>query len=193
MNQQPSHEITLLLDRIRQGDVEATERLLPIVYERLRAMAGALFRGQSPSHTLQPTALVHEAYLKLVDGPGGEKAAWESRAHFMAVASLAMRQILADHARARRARKRGGDLHRVTLDEPSAQGRTSEVDLLDLDDALAELARLNERHARIVEWRFFGGLTTQEIANLLGVSRTTVDNDWRVARAWLSARLGGES
>src|SRR5690606_14422025 len=88
MNQQPSHEITLLLDRIRQGDVEATERLLPIVYERLRAMAGALFRGQSPSHTLQPTALVHEAYLKLVDGPGGEKAAWESRAHFMPVASL---------------------------------------------------------------------------------------------------------
>ena len=183
----PSDITQALLD-LSAGNREAMNRLLPLVYDQLRAMAGGLFRYQSPGQTLQPTALVHEAYLKLVDQTNPQ---WKSRAHFMAVAAMAMRQILTDAARARRAQKRGGDWQRVTLDSGSARKAADEVDVVELDDALARLSQLNDRHSRIVQMRFFGGLTMQEAADVLGISRATADNDWRIARAWLSAQLSG--
>jgi RNA polymerase sigma factor (TIGR02999 family) len=180
------HDVTRLLAELSGGDTSAAERLMPLVYEQLRALAGSYFRDQPPNQTLQPTALAHEAFARLVEQP---QAHFDNRVHFMAVAAKAMRQILADHARARRSAKRGGGWTRVSLDRPIARTTWSEVDLVDLDDVLTRLAELNERHARIVELRFFGGLTTREVGNVLGVTRTTVDNDWRVARAWLRSQL----
>jgi len=176
---------TLLLGRIRDGDEQAARELLPIVYEQLRAMAGGYFQGQPVSHTLQPTALVHEAYLKLV-GSGSD---WKDRAHFCAVAATAMRQILSNHARDKRAAKRSGNRVQLTIDELPTPAGTSALDLLDLDDALSELSSLNPRHARLVELRFFGGLSTDEIAHLLDISSSMVRREWRAMRAWLSRRL----
>ncbi|RJO66283.1 MAG: sigma-70 family RNA polymerase sigma factor [Myxococcales bacterium] len=176
---------TLLLSRIQEGDEQAVQELLPIVYEQLRAIAGGYFQGQPASHTLQPTALVHEAYLKLV----GSGSGWKDRAHFCAVSATAMRQILANHARDKRADKRSGNRVQLTVDELPTPAGTSALDLLDLDDALSELSALNARHARMVELRFFGGLSTDEIANLLGISSGMVRREWRALRAWLSRRL----
>lgn len=177
-------DITGILEGIAPGDLSAWERLLPLVYRRLREIAGQHFRHEHRELTLQPTALVHEAYLKLSDL---EEMAWADRTHFLAVASSLMRRILVDHARARNAAKRGGDWHRTTLS--GAEGLGSDVELLDLDDALTELARINERQARIVTLRFFGGLTAPETAAALSVSLTTVEADWRVARAWLRRQI----
>jgi len=184
----PTGEVTRILGELNAGDGSAAQRLLPLVYEELRALAGGYFRQQPSGHTLQPTALVHEAYLKLA---GSENVQWESRVHFMAVAAKAMRQILMNHARGKATAKRGGGRQRITLDEgvtPAGNG-DRELDLLALDDALGKLSRLSERQATVVELRFFGGLSIAEAAHVLGVGTTTVEDDWHLARAWLGREL----
>jgi len=159
------------------------------VYRELRAIAGNIFREQAAGHTLQPTALVHEAWLKLASSEGSP--AWQSRSHFLAVASKAMRQILIDHHRRRSAHKRGGEgRERITLSGLAIGAATPEIDLLALEEALEKLAELDPRTARVVELRFFGGLTVEEIAEALGVGTTTVEGEWRHARAWLTRELG---
>jgi RNA polymerase sigma factor (TIGR02999 family) len=182
-------DVTALLRAWSQGDVEAGERLLPIVYGELRRQAARLLRRERRDHTLQPTALVHETYLRLVE----QKAAdWRNRTQFFAVAARAMRRILVDHARRHGARKRGGSWDRITLDE-SRRGWPGEpsVDVLALEDALDELAALDPDKVRLVELRFFAGLNLEETASVLGVSESTVSREWRLARAWLFRRLGG--
>lgn len=176
---------TTLLRRVCSGEPESTDRLMDLVYDDLRALAGRLIRAERAGHTLQPTALVHEAYLRLIDQSAVE---WRGRAHFMAIAARMIRRVLVDHARARGRLKRGGDHRRISLTSIDAIPDAS-VDLLDLEDALEMLARLDERHARVVELRFFGGLSDAEAATVLGVTDRTVRNDWRVARAWLQVRL----
>lgn len=178
-------EATLLLGKIETGDEQAAQELLPIVYDQLRAIAGSYFRGQPSEHTLQPTALVHEAFLKLV----GSGSNWKDRAHFCAVASTAMRQILSNHARDKRAAKRDGNRVQLSVEEMPTPAGPSALDLLDLDDALSELSALNPRHARIVELRFFGGLSTDEMAHVIGISAGMVRREWRAMRAWLGRRL----
>jgi len=172
-----------VLSELEAGDASAAQRLLPLVYDQLREVAGAYFRGQRPDHTLQPTALVHEAYMRLVKEPDKK---WSNRAHFFAVASTAMRQILINHAASRGAKKRGGEWNRLTLDEAFTPTPDRQVDLLVLDESLKKLTALNERMGRIVELRFFGGLTVEEVAHVMKVSKRTVEGDWEMARAWLS-------
>lgn len=174
----------------REGSSVSSKQLMELVYQRLRALAGHYFRRQPEDHTLQPTALVHEVFLKVVGNDGLE---WRDRAHFFAICATAMRGILADHARRRRASKRGRDLQRITLSRALVEETSSPLDLLDLDEALKALAALNTRQARIVECRFFAGMTVPEIAQTLGVSTRTVDNDWAMARAWISVRLSSRS
>ena len=164
------------------------DEVVPAVYAELRQLAAVHLGRERPGHTLQPTALVHEAYLKLA---GGLDDRPRSRAQFLALAAHAVRQVLVDHARARGARKRGGDVARVTLMDGMAETGGVPVDLLDLDAALGRLADLSPRQARVVELRFFGGLTDDEAADVLDVSARTVRNDWTVARAWLWRELGG--
>ncbi len=181
-----------MLEAARDGRASAGDQLLPLVYDELRALAGSFFRGQR-DHTLQPTALVHEAYARMVK-PGGEvsgEAHWTGRAHFFAVAAKAMRQVLANHARDRRTAKRGGGWHRVTLSDQLTPGTKNDLDLLALDEALEGLAALDERQSRIVELRFFADMTVEEIAHVMEVSVSTVEREWRMARAWLSAQLRG--
>ena len=182
------HHATALLVRVNDGDSAAAHELLPLVYEQLRALAGSYFRGQPADHSLQPTALVHEAYLKLVNAPDSD---WQGRVHFCAVAATAMRQILHDRARRRRAAKRGGDAKRVPLDQVETPSGGETIDLVALDAGLERLAQLAPRQARIVELRYFGGLTIAQAADVLDVSHGTVENDWRVARAWLHRELSG--
>lgn len=182
-------DVTRALARVGEGHEAAVAELMPLVYEELRRVAGDLFQGQTPGHSLQATALVHEAYLRLV---GQTEIQWESRAHFFAVAAMAMRQVLSNHARAKRADKRGGGVRaRVSLSEVIDVGRGPDIDLLVLHEALEKLAALDERQCRIVEQRVLGGMTHAEIAHVLGVSSKTVEREWRAARAWLSAFLGG--
>lgn len=178
-----------LLARINAGDSTAANALLPLVYAQLRAIAGSYFRGEPADQTLQPTALVHEAYLKLVRSQDSD---WQNEMHFCAVAATAMRQILQDRARARRAEKRGRDAQRVPLtDQLQTPANEVALDILSLNDALERLESLSPRKVRIVELRFFGGLTIEQVAEVLGVSHTTIENEWRVARAWLNRELGG--
>lgn len=172
----------------------AAERLMPLVYEELRALAGSFFALQPADHTLQPTALVHEAYLRLV---GQTQVEWSGRAHFFAVAAKAMRQILVNHAEARNAQKRGGRHDRVSLSEvveiaagPSASQPDREVDMVALHEALSRLTSLEEQQARIVELRYFGGMTVDEVAHVLNVSTSTIEKDWRMAKLWLMRELG---
>jgi RNA polymerase sigma factor (TIGR02999 family) len=183
-------EATRLLERVRAGDEEAARALFDRLYADLRRIAGRLFRRQRAGHTLDATSLVHEAYLKIAGAP----ARWNDSAHALAVGARAMRQVLANHARDRGARKRGGDAARarVTLagvaeDGPDADG----VDLLDFHEALERLASLDERQARIAEMRLLGGLPVETIATLLGVSTRTVELDWRMAKETLARHLGG--
>ena len=165
-----------------RAEQSTVNRLMPLVYEELRAMAGAYFRAESIQHTLQPTALVHEAYLKLARQGHPD---WQGRTHFLASAARAMRQILVDHARRKRRSKRWGECLRVELGEgPVSFGQRPE-DVLALDQALLKLARKDPRKAHIVELRYFGGLTMEEIAELLGVSKSTVEKEWTFIRAWL--------
>jgi RNA polymerase sigma-70 factor, ECF subfamily len=179
--------LTLLIDGARGGDAAASERLFAVIYDELRALAGSYGKRQSSNWTMQPTAVVHEAYVKLFTG---QEVAYRDRAHFFAVAATAMRQILIDHARAKKAQKRGGEAARVTLDEGLVQAGGREIDLVSLADALETLAQFDERKHRIVELRFFGGLTVEEVAGFLGLGTTTVESEWRSARAWLATRLG---
>lgn len=184
-------DVTRILARAARGEKSAAAKLLPLVYDNLRALAGSYFVNERGDHTLQPTAVVHEAYVKLVEG---ERADWKDRAHFFAVAASAMRQILADHARQKRAAKRGGGQHRVTLLglETPANGE-SQIDLIALDEALAKLTDAYPEQARITEMRFLAGLSVGEAAHVLGVSESTVERKWRMARAWLRRELSGDT
>jgi RNA polymerase sigma-70 factor, ECF subfamily len=179
-------DVTRLLLDLSNGRREATDQLLPLVYAELRELAARLLRHERADHTLQPTALVHEAYLRLVDQRVGT---WENRAHFLGIAAQAMRRILVDHARRRSATKRRGA--RVTLDDAVAPSTGPSVDLLEIDAALSRLAELDPRQAQVVELRFFGGLSVEETAAVLGVGSATVKRDWTVARAWLHRELSG--
>jgi RNA polymerase sigma factor (TIGR02999 family) len=169
------------------GDQAAADRLFPLLQGELRALAGRLFRAQPAGHTLQPTALVNEVWLRLIDQDGITEA---ERTHFLNLAAQVMRQILTDHARRRRAAKRGGEWQRVSFGQVAYASSTRDIDLVDLDDALAALTEIDERQARIVEMRFLAGMTIDETAAALGVSPRTVQLDWRMARAWLRQRLG---
>ena len=180
------HENTTTLQRSRQGDSAASAELLELVYERLRGLASSYLRKERRHHTLQPTELVHEAYLNIVDH---RTVTWQDRAHFVAVAARAMRRILVEHARRRGALKRGGDRQRVPLQDTLALSGRATVDVLGLDEALGGLEQLDGRMARVVELRFFGGLNNEETAASLGVSVRTVENDWFAARAWLHREL----
>jgi len=181
--------MTLLLGQLARGDERAGQTLLPVVADELRAIAVGLLRRERAEHTLQPTALVNEAWMRLFQG--GEGAEPEGRRHFYALAAKVMRQVLVDHARRRGREKRGGGEAALPLDEALAAVEVEGVDVLDLNTALDELAALDERQARVVELRFFGGLEAEEAAGVLGVSLSTVERDWRAARAWLFQRLGG--
>lgn len=188
----PENEAAALLARVAAGDEAARGQLFVLVYDQLRQLAGGYLRGDAASHTLQPTALVHEAFLRMMRQSGP----FTDRSHFLAVASVAMRQILTDHARRKSAKKRGGARTQITLDEEAAAGPTDAppgdqgiVDVLALDAALTRLASLKPRQAHIVEMRCFGGLTVEEIAEILGLSRQMIEKDWRRARAWLRHTL----
>ncbi len=179
-------EVTELLVRVREGDQEALERVFPIVYDELRRVAGYQLQGERAGHTLQPTALVNEAYLKLVGSPGAD---WRDRAHFVAIAARAMRQVLVDHARRRDAFKRGGDRQQTTLSGVPLGVDLNSDELLALDEALDRLDALDSRLRQVVEYKFFGGLTDKETAELLGVTPRTAQRDWVKARAWLYREL----
>ena len=178
--------VTALLGDWSRGDRTALSQLLPVVYAELRRVAMRQLRTERADHTLQPTALVHEAYMKLADQ---REVEWQSRAHFFAIASQIMRRILVDHARARHRDKRGGGVAPVLFEDALAVADSRDLDLVALDDALSALAELDERQARVVEMRFFAGLEVEEVAEALGVSPTTVKRDWSLARAWLRREL----
>ncbi len=179
------NDVTQVLAALHAGDAGAHDRLLGVVYDELRSLARGYLNRQKPGHTLEPTGLVHEAFIRLVHQ---EEPSYENRVHFFAVAAKAMRQLLIDHARRKQAEKRGGGWDRVTLSGLKSDG-ASEIDLLDLDHALTELGDLDPQQCRIVELRFFGGLTIEETAEEVGVSTSTVEREWRAAKAWLSSRL----
>ena len=178
--------VSQLLQAWGRGDVQAGEDLMPIVYRELRRRAAAYLRGERRDHTLQPTALVHEAYVRLV---GKERIAWQNRAHFFGVASQIMRRILVDHARQHRAAKRPGAGVKVTLDDHIGAAQPPNCEILLLDSALTDLSLIDPRQAQIVELRYFGGLSEQEVATLLSLSRATVTREWQTARAWMYQRL----
>ncbi len=187
MAKSPAQDVTRILGQLADGDSSAATELLPLVYDELRALAAHYMQAERPSHTLQATALVHEAYVRLV---GSGSLAFEGRQHFFAVAARAMRRLLVNHARDRAACKRGGGgWERITLDDAFAVGDRQFIDILDLHDALDELATLNERQARLGELRFFGGLEVAEAADALGIGVSTAKRDWMIARAWLTRRL----
>lgn len=189
-------EVTRLLSRAQAGDAHATNDLFPFVYDELRELAGKFLAGERAGHTLQPTALVNEAYMRLV-GPGGPQ--WESRAHFFGAAARAIRRILTDHARGKKSLKRGGDAKRVGLDQIADSVTDTGMriddegpDFVAIDRALEKLAKMDEGKAKVVELRFFAGLTVDQAAAALGVSPSTVARDWQFARLWLHRELSGE-
>jgi RNA polymerase sigma factor (TIGR02999 family) len=183
-------EISRILAAVRDGDREAFGAIFPLVYNELRQMARHRMRAERPGHTLSPTALVHEAYLKLA---GLERIEWRNRAQFFALAAQAMRQVLVDHALRRKAHKRGGGQVHVTLDEGERGYAPPLEEILALDEALRRLEETDERRARVVVCRFFAGMEVEETAAALGTSEATVKRDWSVARAWLNRELGGRS
>lgn len=179
--------ITELLIDWGQGDQAALEKLMPLVYDELRRLANNYLRREAAGHTLQPTALVNEAYLKLV---GQRSPNWQNRAHFFAISAKLMRRILVDHARQRQAAKRGGSgQQRLSITSAETILKQPEIDLLALNEALDELARMDTQQGRIVELKFFGGLSIEETAEVLGISHATVERDWKMARAWLRRQL----
>ena len=186
MNEKSQPDVTQLLQRVTAGGSEALNDLLEVVHGELRRQAARYLRRERQNHTLQPTALVNEAFIKLVDQ---RNVRWQNRAHFFGVAAQAMRRIVIDHARTRRRIKRGGVQQAVTLDEAMIAGESRSIDVLALDEALTRLARLDERQARIVELRYFAGLSVEESAEVTGLSPATVKREWAMARAWLHAEL----
>jgi RNA polymerase sigma factor (TIGR02999 family) len=181
-----SGELTALLRAWGRGDPHARDELVPLVYDELRRRAAVYLRRERPNHTLQPTALIHEAYLRLA---GQQRVAWQNRAQFFGLAAQMMRRILIDHARAQRAAKRPARALKVTLDERIGQTGSVDCDILLLNQALEELSSFDPQQATIVELRYFGGLAENEVAKVLGVSRSTVTREWQTARAWLFRRM----
>lgn len=191
MNKPPTSEFTAILRQLgptQVRDEQAVDRLLPLIYRELRSVADGLLRGERPDHTLQPTALVHEAYLRLV---GVQDLRLADRAHFLALAARAMRRILVDHARQRGAAKRAHGRQRVTLQDADAPSVDGGLEVLELDDALDKLQRIDQRAGQVAEMRLFGGLTVKEIAAALDISPRSVDGDWAMARMWLSREITG--
>jgi RNA polymerase sigma factor (TIGR02999 family) len=186
----PPGHVTQLLDRLSGGQPDALDALMSVVYHELRRQAGRYLRRERPNHTLQPTALVHEAFFKLVDQ---RHVRWQNRAHFFGIAAQAMRRILVDHARSQARIKRGGAPLQVTLDEAMPAGSGDAVDMIAVDEALRRLAALDARQAQIVELRFFGGLTVEESAEVLSLSPATIKREWSMAKAWLFAELRSTS
>lgn len=181
-------EVTKLLADWSHGDREALDKLMPLVYDELRRVASHYLRRERPGHTLQTTALVHDAYLRLVNQ---KDVRWENRAHFFSIAAEAMRRILVEHARSHRAAKRGGGECKLSLDEAVDWPQEQAIDLVALDDALTSLTAIDSQKSRIVELRFFGGLTMEEIAQVLGVSLATVERGWHIAKLWLRREIAG--
>ncbi len=175
-------DVTILLEEARSGNQEALRQLVPLVYDELRRIASGNLHSAGPGQTMLTTDLVHESYLKLI---GSRDLSWQNRLHFFSIASTSMRQILVDHARARHAQRRGGNSIRISLDAALPVDDQCLDDIAELDEALCALEKTDERSARIVGFRFFGGLTNEEIADLLGISARTVIRDWEFARAWL--------
>jgi RNA polymerase sigma factor (TIGR02999 family) len=180
-------EVTQILSRIESGDPTASEQLLPLVYDELRKLAAARLAQEKPGQTLQATALVHEAYLRLVDGIQAEH--WNSRGHFFGAAAEAMRRILVDQARHKRSQRRGGNYERIELSSIEPAVQANQLDLLALDDALQQLAARDSRAAELVKLRFFAGLTVAEAAKALAISVATAENDWAYAKSWLKLQL----
>lgn len=185
MAEHQSGQVTQLLRQWTEGNQKALDALMPLVYKELRRLAHYQLQSERPDHSLQSTALVHEAYLRLV---GGQAVELQNRAHFIAIASRAMRQILVDYARSRKADKRDGGF-RIDYDDLAALPIKGDAELLALDNALSELSRIDERQSKIVEMKFFGGLSAPEISEVLGISRATVDRDWAIARVWLHRQM----
>ena len=182
-------EVTRILQDVQAGRAGASEELVAALYQELRAIARRDLAGERAGHTLQPTALVHEAWMRLFGKDAQEASGFENRAHFFSAASTAVRRVLADHARRHNAQKRGGERGRIPLEQVEPEEPASAADVLALDEALGRLAAFAPEQARIVEMRFFGGLTTPEIAHALGSSASTVERQWRLARAWLRGEL----
>lgn len=179
-------EVTQILQAHVAGDRRAQDRLLSLIYDDLKALAANAMKGERPDHTLQPTMLVHDAFLRLVEH---DHIDWQDRAHFFALAATTLRRILVDHARAKQAKKRGGEASRVPLSDRFTVESLDPVELLAINEAVEKLGRMHERLARIVDVRFFAGLTIEETAHVLGVSQSTVKTDWKFARAWLDMEL----
>ncbi|WP_417737571.1 sigma-70 family RNA polymerase sigma factor [Rosistilla oblonga] len=184
-----SIDVARSLQQIVDGDPAAADRLMPEVYDQLRRLAQSMLNQESPSHTLQPTALVNETYLRMADQT---RVDWQGKSHFFAIGAKMMRRILVDHARGKNRHKRGGQSRRIPLSDDMRVTKQKDEDVLAIEDALAKLATLDPRQAQIVELRFYGGLTVEEVANVLGVSKRTVEAEWTMLRAWLRRELGGE-
>lgn len=184
---QPYTQVTQLLQQWHEGDQEALEALMPLVYNELKRLAGSYLRRERPDHTLQSAALVNEAYLRLVDQT---QTRWQNKAHFYGIAAQMMRRVLADHARGHNAAKRGAGVPELELDETIAQAQSRNIDVLDLEEALQKLEKLDSQQGKIVELRFFSGLSIEDTANVLGISPATVKRDWAAARAWLFREIG---
>jgi RNA polymerase sigma-70 factor (ECF subfamily) len=183
----PDHDSpSKLLKCVASGDATAADKLIEVVYDEFREMAAMYLRQEPAGHTLQPTALVHEAFIRLIDQSHVD---WKGRTHFLAIGAKAMRRILVDHARQRRRAKRGGGRQRISFDEQIMLSPQHDEDLLSVDELLADLEDIDPRQAKIVELRFFGGMTSAEVAEYLGVSKSTVDREWRIVRAWLRKQL----
>jgi RNA polymerase sigma factor (TIGR02999 family) len=189
MTTHPTHEVTGLLQAWGRGDEDALQKLVPLVHRELRQAARRYMAGEKPGHLLQTTALVNETYLRLV---GVQKVGWQNRAHFLAICAQLMRRILTDFARSRRSRKRSGKVTRVTFSDALLIAPQSDTDFAALDAAMKKLAAVDERKSRVVEMRFFGGLSVQESAEVLKVSQDTVMRDWKLAKVWLLRELNGE-
>jgi RNA polymerase sigma factor (TIGR02999 family) len=181
--------ITELLVGYGRGDKDALDRLMPIVYEELRRQAARYLRKERPGHTLQTTALIHEAYVRLVDQ---HDVQWQNRAHFFGIAAQLMRRILVDHARTKKRVKRGGSDVRVSLGDADVAVKAQDLDVVALDEALQRLAAIDEQQSRVVELRFFSGLSVEETAEVMGISKATVKRDWSMAKAWLHRELTGD-
>jgi RNA polymerase sigma factor (TIGR02999 family) len=188
MQQRPEN-ISELLASYGRGDKESLDQLMPVVYDELRRQAARYLRREQAGHTLQTTALIHEAYVRLVDQRNMQ---WQNRAHFFGIAAQMMRRILVDHARSKKRAKRGGSDVRVSLGDATVAGKGQDLDVVALDEALQRLAQIDEQQSRVVELRFFSGLSVEETAEVMGISKSTVKRDWSMAKAWLHRELSGE-